>query len=85
MSKHDKALRKLCATPTPTNVQWDELKGILERLGYQALTGSGSRRKFFHREKNALIICHEPHPTSEVDKGCVANVVEHLRLNGFIT
>lgn len=57
---------------------------MLEHLGYQLLTNSGSRRKFFHPETKALIICHEPHPAPTVDKGCVTDVVEHLRAHGYL-
>lgn len=84
MSKHDKTLARMRAKPTPTNVTWDEMSAALKHLGYKLLTNSGSRRKFYHREKDALIICHEPHPHSEVDKGCVVAVVEHLKANGFL-
>ena len=84
MSKHQKALEKLCASPPASDIKWQELKVVLEYLGYKMLTNSGSRRKFFHPEKKALIICHEPHPTPSVDKGCIADVIEHLKLNGFI-
>lgn len=84
MTKQQKALAKLAATPTPANIKWDELRSVLEHLGYTMLTGSGSRRKFFHAEKDDLIICHAPHPLPNVDKGCVADVVEHLRRMGFI-
>lgn len=84
MAKHRKALEKLCATPPPADIKWDELKSVLEHLGYTLLKGSGSRRKFFHEGKNALIICHAPHPSPDVDKGCIVDVVEHLKTNGFI-
>lgn len=84
MSKQKKALERLCATPPPADIKWSELKALLEHLGYEMLKNAGSRRKFYHKEKNALISCHEPHPSPDVDKGCVADVVEHLRANGFI-
>jgi predicted RNA binding protein YcfA (HicA-like mRNA interferase family) len=84
MSKHVKALAKLCASPTPASVRWDELRAVLEHFGYEVKHGSGSRRKFFHKQRDLLIICHEPHPSPEVDKGCVADVVAHLKANGFI-
>lgn len=84
MTKHQKALAKLMISPTPANIKWEELKGILEHLGYTMLSGGGSRRKFFHARKNVLIICHAPHPSPDVDKGCIADVVEHLKRNGFI-
>ncbi|MBC7858849.1 MAG: type II toxin-antitoxin system HicA family toxin, partial [Burkholderiaceae bacterium] len=59
MSKHQKALQKLCATPTPSSLKWDELKAILLHFGYVLVKGSGSRRKFYHEGKDAMIICHE--------------------------
>lgn len=84
MGKHDKALQRLCAEPPAADIKWTELKGILEQLGYTMLTNRGSPRKFFHRGKNALIICHRLHPSPDADKGCVADVVEHRRTHGFI-
>lgn len=70
--------------PPASDITWKELQAALEGLGYQQIKGSGSRRKFFHKEKKALIICHEPHPRPTVDKGCVVSVAEHLRAYGFI-
>lgn len=84
MSKHQKALARLCANPPPSNLKWAELKTVLEHLGYEMLKASGSRRKFYHPGKQALISCHEPHPSPNVDKGCVVDVVDHLRSYGFI-
>ena len=84
MSKHQKALAKLCSSPPSADIKWNELKGVLEHLGYEVINNTGSRRKFFHKGKNALIICHEPHPSPDVDKGCIADVVDHLKTHGFI-
>lgn len=84
MSKQSKALEKLCREPTPANFKWVELAGLLSSLGYEELSGSGSRKKFFHREKDLLIACHKPHPNPDVDKGCIVDVVKHLRENKFI-
>lgn len=84
MSKHLKALARLCAKPPASDIKWSEMRGVLEHLGYTMLKNSGSRRKFFHIGKKALIICHEPHPSPNVDKGCVVDVIEHLQIHGFI-
>lgn len=84
MSKHQKALAKLCSTPPAADIKWDELKAVLEHLGYEMLKNSGSRRKFVHPVKKAVIICHEPHPSPEVDKACIKDVVAHLKANSFI-
>lgn len=84
MAKHEKALAKLCSTPPSSDIKWHELKSVLEHLGYEEKKGNGSRRKFFHKKKDALIICHQPHPSPDVDKGCIADVIEHLKTYGFI-
>lgn len=84
MVKHRKTLVKMASIPPPSNVKWAEMRALLEHLGYKLLNGSGSRRKFYNKEKDLLIICHEPHPMPEVDKGCIVDVVDHLRSNGFI-
>lgn len=87
MSKHEKNLKRLSATPKPADLKWDELAGILKYLGYELLRrgkSGGSRRKFYHKVKDALICCHEPHPSPDVDKGCISDVVEHLKTYKFI-
>lgn len=48
------------------------------------MKNNGSRRKFYNKEKDALIVCHEPHPSPNVDKGFIADVIEHLKAYGFI-
>lgn len=84
MSKHQKFLDKLSAVPVPSGIKWDDLVSTLKHLGFELLKNSGSRRKFFHPETKALIICHQPHPSPDVDKGCIADVVETLKAYRFI-
>ncbi|MCH1907972.1 hypothetical protein MKP15_04190 [Stenotrophomonas sp. Y6] len=87
MSKHDKTLERMRRRPPPSDVSWDAMAALLESLGYRPLKAGktgGSRRKFYNKEKDALICCHEPHSPAKVDKGCVADVVDHLTTYGFI-
>lgn len=84
MSKHKKTLAKLSGESISANIKWTDLKGLLESLGYVMLKNSGSRRKFYNKDKDDLIICHEPHPSPDVDKGAIADIAEHLKSNGFI-
>ena len=79
MSQHLKALVRLQAKPPLSDFKWTELKTLLEQLGFEMLTNKGSRRKFFHRATGALIICHAPHPSPNVDKGCIVDVVQTLK------
>lgn len=87
MSKQAKTLVKICRKPPPSDITWEALSALLRSLGYQQLkTGKsgGSRRKFYNGERDALICCHEPHPQPQVDKGCIVNVVDHLKAYGFL-
>ncbi len=86
MSRHDQTLICIAAKPVPASIKWAKIKSLLLYLGYEQIkTGKtgGSRRKFYHKEKNDLIICHKPHPEPTVDKGCLSDIVQHLRENGF--
>lgn len=84
MSKHEKALAKLQANPVPADFKWDDLVSLLRHLGYKKLNNSGARRKFYNQDKNLLVSCHEPHPRSVVDKGCIVDILEHLKTHGLI-
>lgn len=87
MSKHNKTLKKLTSTPPPSDIKWSELSGLLKHLGYAPLkcgkTG-GSRRKFYNKTKNLLIVCHEPHKPANVDKGCIKDIVKQLKIAGVL-
>jgi predicted RNA binding protein YcfA (HicA-like mRNA interferase family) len=84
MSKHKRTLAKLGASTPCANIKWEELRGLLTHLGYHMLTNSGSRRKFYHKDKDDLIILHCPHPSPDVDKGAISDVIFHLKSHGFI-
>lgn len=83
MAKHEKILRRLTATPTPTGIKWDELKTALEGLGYELQNNQGSRRKFVHKTSKDIINLHEPHPQPEVKQYMIRQVVEKLKSLGY--
>lgn len=85
MSKHQKALDKFCASPPPADLTWDEFLGVLKKLGFtKVLNGNGSRRKVYNPTTKHLIICHEPHPSPCVDKGCIVSTVEYLQEHNYL-
>ena len=84
MAKHDKTIRSLKRRPVPSDIKWDDVVALLSSLGFRMLKGSGSRRKFFHEEEDLLIICHQPHPGSEIDRGCARDICEKLTESGLI-
>ena len=84
MAKHDRTVSALRKRPIPSNIRWDDVVSLLKSLGFELVKGSGSRRKFFNKDKNVLIICHEPHPQSYIDKGCASDIHEKLKENELI-
>ena len=84
MSKREKLLRRIRTRPTPSDITGNELRALLESLGFVMLNGSGSRRKFHHAPSKTLLILHEPHPRSIIGKVYVEQVVEALESNGLI-
>ncbi len=45
MSKKEKLFKKFIETPPKSDLTYDELKTLLESLGYQKIEGSGSKGK----------------------------------------
>lgn len=84
MSVTKKLLDKLTTEPPPRNFHWDDLVSLLRRLGYQEITGSGSRRKFIHSGTNHILILHEPHPHHDLKIYQVRIVVDALKRNGLV-
>lgn len=84
MSRHQKALAKLCAKPQPTDFTWGDLCKALGGLGFKVINGTGSRRKFHHPGLGIIINCHEPHPNPIVPAYLIRQITETLNQHGFI-
>jgi predicted RNA binding protein YcfA (HicA-like mRNA interferase family) len=83
MSRREKLLKKLFKTPPPKDFTWSELKSLLEGHGFEMTKGSGSRRKFFHKEKRCLVTLDEPHPKNTILVCYVTDVVKALKRIGI--
>ncbi len=68
----------------PKDFTWDELKRLLAVFGDSEESGSGSRRKFVHIEKNVSISLHQPHPEKILKLYQVKEVLEHLKQEGYL-
>ena len=84
MSQQEKLLAKLTAKPVPRDYKWNELCKLLNGLGFDQLTGKGSRRKFYHAGTKTLIIIHEPHPQNVLKPYQVKDVVNKLKEMGTV-
>ncbi|HCC57852.1 MAG TPA: hypothetical protein DEQ47_11445 [Solibacterales bacterium] len=82
MSKRDKLLDRL--RRRPTDFQWGELESLLRGFGYELEKGSGSRRKFYCAETQALICLHEPHPQSTLKMYQLDELIQHLKERGLL-
>ncbi|HAS6145014.1 TPA: addiction module toxin, HicA family [Vibrio vulnificus] len=76
MGKQEKLKTRLLTRPK--DFTWSELESLLSNLGFDLLKGKGSRRKFFHKDKNILINLHEPHPEKILKRYMVDQVLEKL-------
>ncbi len=76
MGKQEKLKARLLSKPK--DFTWAELSTLLHSLGFELIKGSGSRRKFFHKENNILLSLHEPHPSKILKRYVIEQVIEKL-------
>lgn len=79
MAKHAKTLQRLAASPTPTDITWDEVAGLLRNLGFEEKKNDGSRRKFFNPETKEVISMHRPHPSPVLKQYAVRQLADQLK------
>ncbi len=82
MSKQEKLLNRLLSKPK--DFEWSEAVSLLRYFGFEIICGSGSRRKFKHKETNAIIILHEPHPGNIMRLYAIEEIIKTLREGGFL-
>lgn len=84
MTKIDKLQKRFLTKPT--DFKWDELKVLLNGLGYKECNAgktSGSRIRFIH-EKHSDIILHKPHPRPELKSYQIKQVIDQLKKEGLL-
>jgi hypothetical protein len=77
MTKRQKALERLLAKPQ--DFEWNELRSLMESLGYQLQTSGGSGRKFVNPETRGTLFIHEPHPAKVLKLYQVKDAIDFLR------
>jgi HicA toxin of bacterial toxin-antitoxin, len=82
MSQKDKLLDRLKSRPR--DFQWSELETLLGGFGYELERGSGSRRKFWNPQTDAIISIHEPHPVPVLKAYQIKEIINHLRERGLL-
>lgn len=85
MSSYEKDVERLLSAPH--NYTYKDLTRTLGRLGYEEQNrgkSTGSAVSFYNRSTGDVIYIHKPHPSPEVDRGCLKSVVKHLRNMGVV-
>lgn len=84
VSKKDKLLKRLL--DRPKDFTWSELLKLLESFGYNlsnAGKAGGSRVRFLH-PKHPPIVLHKPHPSPELKRYQINDIIKMLKQEGFI-
>lgn len=82
MSQSAKLLKKLLGKPK--DFTWDELATLLTGLKFEIINNSGSSRKFYNKDKNAVIFMHQPHPKNVLKTYQILEVIKVLKESGYI-
>lgn len=82
MSKLSKTIDHLLKKPK--DFTWEEAVTLMEKCDFEIIKNSGSRRKFYHKEKNILVNIHKPHPNNELKNYQVRDIIRALKTSGHI-
>lgn len=83
MSKKEKLLKKLCASPSPKDFSWDEVEALAGHYDFTWERTRGSHFVFEHASGIRLRIS-KPHGSSGIKHYQIHAIVEALRLVGVI-
>lgn len=82
MGKAEKLLAKLASTGN--TFAWTDLVTLLTQQGYQKQEMEGSRGRFYHPERDHLILLHKPHPENYIKGGALKAVKDGLKQAGIL-
>ena len=75
-ARHAKTLAAIFRQPTPANVEWSDIEGLLLALGCRLVEGSGSRVRFVRDDM--IEAFHRPHPAKEAKRYQVRAARDYL-------
>ncbi len=85
VSRKEKALIRLLSLPK--DFRFEELIRVLGDLGFEMThkgKTSGSRVKFYNREKKLQYLAHKPHPESIIKEKALKDIISFLKNNELI-
>ncbi len=77
--RHRRTLDRIFARPTSGTIKWSDIETLLKALGAELKERQGSRVRILWNGE--IQVFHRPHPSSEADKGAVADVRDWLERN----
>lgn len=82
MSKRDKLVERIKGKPK--DLRWEEVVTLCEALGFETISGNGSRFKFYHKKLDFSLFFHRPHPSNIVKNYVVKQLLNSLTERGLI-
>jgi hypothetical protein len=80
MSRHEKTLKAIYATPTSANIRWADIESLFRSRNAKISQRAGSRVAV--NLNGTARVFHRPHPQPEAKKATVESVREFLRQAG---
>jgi hypothetical protein len=80
-SRHRRTLARIFAEPTPADLRWSEIEGLLRTVGAEISEGAGSRVRAALGGVRAVF--HQPHPGPETRRSMVRAVRDFLAAAGI--
>ena len=84
MSKNEKLLKRILSLPK--DFTFEELMKLFSALGFEISTKgktSGSRVRFFNKEKKLQYLAHRPHPASIIKEKALKDIVNFITENNL--
>lgn len=81
LTKHDRTLTSIFATPTQATIEWRDVEALMSHLGATKTEGRGSRVRFALNGRK--LDMHRPHPGNELRRYAVKDVRDFLTQVGI--
>jgi hypothetical protein len=82
MGRKEKLLARLLSRPK--DFSWSELQTLMRQLGYEEITGRGSRRKFINTQTKRIVSLHKRHPDDTLLEYQVRDVLDFFEQEGVV-
>lgn len=85
MTKKEKLIERMCRLPK--DFTFAELETVLLQLGFEKDEKgktSGSRVRFYNKDKQMQYLAHKPHPSNIIKEKALKDIVNYLKENKLI-